>query len=156
MALSSVLHKGDVCLVDFEPTRKGEIGRLRPAIILSDNQDSTIFATVVVIPLSSLVVEDNQPYRYPISKRQKLEKKSDACIYEIRSLSKNRVGEKVATITKGELIPFLKNNRTKALIIVRFSVLKKPRIAISILDFLSTLKQTIISTFLSHHFLKMV
>ncbi len=44
--------------------------------------------------------------------------------------------------------PFIKSNNTKALIIARFSVLKKSRIAISILDFLSTLKQTIISTFL--------
>jgi len=35
----------------------------------------------------------------------------------------------------------------KARIIVRFKGLKKPRIAISILDFLSTLKQTIISSF---------
>jgi len=41
----------------------------------------------------------------------------------------------------------------KARIIVRFRGLKKSRIAISILDFLSTLKQTIISTFLSHYFL---
>ncbi len=102
-ALSKVLNKGDICLVDFEPTKKGEIGKLRSAIILSDNQDTTIFATAVVIPLSSLVIKDNQPYRYPISKRQKLEKESDACIYEIRSLSKNRVGDKIATITKREL-----------------------------------------------------
>jgi len=36
----------------------------------------------------------------------------------------------------------------KARIIVRFSVLKKPRIEISILDFLSPLKQTIIRSFL--------
>jgi len=36
----------------------------------------------------------------------------------------------------------------KARIIVRFRGLKKPRIAISILDFLSSLKQTIIRTFL--------
>jgi len=36
----------------------------------------------------------------------------------------------------------------KARIIVRFSALKKLRIAISILDFLSTLKQTIIRSFL--------
>jgi len=35
----------------------------------------------------------------------------------------------------------------KARIIVRFRGLKKPRIAISILDFLSTLKQKVISTF---------
>jgi len=45
------------------------------------------------------------------------------------------------------LIPFIKSNNIKALILVRFGVLKKSRIAISILDFLSTPKQTIISTF---------
>jgi len=45
-------------------------------------------------------------------------------------------------------MPFIKNNNTKARIIVRFRGLKKPRIAISILDFLSPLKQTIIRTFL--------
>ncbi|SFV88072.1 hypothetical protein MNB_SUP05-SYMBIONT-5-1271 [hydrothermal vent metagenome] len=50
-------------------------------------------------------------------------------------------------INKYCVIPFIKSNDTKALIIVRFSVLKKPRIAISILGFLSTLKQTIINSF---------
>jgi len=37
-------------------------------------------------------------------------------------------------------MPFIKNNNTKARIIVRFRGLKKPRIAISISGFLSTLK----------------
>ena len=36
----------------------------------------------------------------------------------------------------------------KARIIVRFRGLKKPRVAISILDFLSPIKQTIIRSFL--------
>jgi len=45
-------------------------------------------------------------------------------------------------------MPFLNNTTTKARIIVRFRGLKKPRIAISILDFLSPLKQTIIHSFL--------
>jgi len=103
MVLSKMLNKGDICLVNFNPAKKDEIGKLRPAIILSDNQDSTIFATVVVVPLSSLVIKDNQPYRYFISKRQALEKDSDACIYEIRSLSKSRVGDKIGSITSGEL-----------------------------------------------------
>ncbi|WP_201341225.1 type II toxin-antitoxin system PemK/MazF family toxin [Abyssogena phaseoliformis symbiont] len=66
----SKLNKGDICLVDFEPTQMGEIGQLRPAIILSDNQDLALFTTVVVVPLSSLVIKNNQPYRYFINKRQ--------------------------------------------------------------------------------------
>ncbi|MBA5249145.1 MAG: hypothetical protein FE834_06370 [Gammaproteobacteria bacterium] len=42
----------------------------------------------------------------------------------------------------------MKNNNTKVRIIVRFKGLEKSRIAISILDFLSPLKQTIIHSFL--------
>ncbi|WP_428086338.1 type II toxin-antitoxin system PemK/MazF family toxin [Candidatus Thioglobus sp.] len=97
------LNQGDIYLVNFDPVKKGEMGKLRPAIILSDNQDSTLFATVVVMPLSSIVIKDNMPYRYTISKRAKLKKDSDACIYEIRSLSKSRVKEKIASIDTNEL-----------------------------------------------------
>ena len=57
------------------------------------------------------------------------------------------LNDTLTLVTTG-LIPFIKSNNTKALILVRFIVLKKLRVAISILDFLSTLKQTIISSFL--------
>jgi len=57
------------------------------------------------------------------------------------------LNDTLTLVTTG-LIQFIKSNNTKALILVRFIVLKKLRIAISILDFLSTLKQTIISSFL--------
>lgn len=102
MALSN-LNKGDIHLVNFDPVKSCEMGKLRPAIILSDNQDTTLFKTVVVIPLSTIIVENNQPYRYFISKREKLKENSDACIYEIRSLSKTRIKAKIANIDENEL-----------------------------------------------------
>lgn len=97
------LNKGNIHLVDFKPSKKAEIGKIRPAIILSDNQDSTVFKTVIVIPLSTIIIENNLPYRYFISKRADLKKDSDACIYEIRSLAKTRIGKKIAIVTKNEL-----------------------------------------------------
>ncbi|MBE8189395.1 MAG: type II toxin-antitoxin system PemK/MazF family toxin [Candidatus Thioglobus sp.] len=97
------LNKGDIYLVDFDPAKVGEIGKLRPAVILSDNQDTTLFETVVVVPLSSVIIENNIPYRYFISNRGKLKKGSDACIYEIRSLSKSRIKTKLAAVTANEL-----------------------------------------------------
>lgn len=102
MALSD-FDKGDIRLVNFDPVKVDEIGKLRPAIILSDNQDITLFSTVIVVPLSSVIIEDNLPYRYFINKRDELKQNSDACIYEIRSLSKNRVKSKVASISTDEL-----------------------------------------------------
>ena len=97
------LFRGDICLVNFNPAKGGEMGKLRPAIIVSDNDNNTILETVIVIPLSSVIEPDATPFRFLISKRDKLQKESDACIYEIRSLSKSRVKEKLSSLTDKEL-----------------------------------------------------
>lgn len=98
-----VLHRGDICLVDFNPAKGGEIGKLRPAIIMSDEESNAVLATVMVIPLSTVIEPDALPYRYTLSGRQKLEQDSDACINEIRSLSKQRLKQKLAELSEDEL-----------------------------------------------------
>lgn len=96
------LCKNDICLVDFNPAKGGEIGKLRPAIIMSKNDDNELLATVIVIPLSTRIESDALPYRLTLPKREKLNKTSDACINEIRSLSKSRIKEKIGVITDDE------------------------------------------------------
>lgn len=97
------LNRGDICLVNFNPAKGGEIGKLRPAIILSDRDDNDILETVIVIPLSTVIEPDALPFRYSITKRENLQQNSDACINEIRALSKTRVKEKLALLTSDEL-----------------------------------------------------
>ncbi|WP_434579796.1 type II toxin-antitoxin system PemK/MazF family toxin [Sulfurimonas sp. NW15] len=98
-----VLNRGDICLVNFNPAKGAEMGKLRPAIIISEKEDNEILDTVIVIPLSTVIEPNTLPYRYTITPRDKLEKKSDACIYEIRALSKIRIKEKLSKITHNEL-----------------------------------------------------
>lgn len=89
------LIRGDIVLVDFNPAKGGEIGKLRPAIVMSNKENNEILETVI---------EKNAlPYRYHITSRDKLKKDSDACIYEIRALSKIRVREKLSQINDKEL-----------------------------------------------------
>jgi len=95
--------RGDICLVNFNPAKGGEMGKLRPAIIMSANDDIEILDTVIVIPLSTVIEVDAMPYRYNITKRDKLNQNSDACIYEIRALSKTRVKENLTKLTSEEL-----------------------------------------------------
>ena len=97
------LSRGEIVLVNFNPAKGGEIGKLRPAIVLSDIDDNEILDTVIVIPLSTVIEADALPYRLLITSRDKLEKDCDACIYEIRALSKTRIKEKLATLTLEEL-----------------------------------------------------
>lgn len=94
--------KYDICLVNFNPAKGGEMGKLRPAIIISSDEDNALLSTVIVIPLSTEIEPDALPYRYTLHSREKLLKDSDACINEIRSLSKSRVKEKLASLTKYE------------------------------------------------------
>lgn len=98
------LDRGDICLVNFNPAKGGEMGKLRPAIILSSKTQIEILATVIVVPLSSVIQKDTLPYRLFLKKRDKLEQDSDACIYEVRALSKSRVKEKLSKLSANELL----------------------------------------------------
>jgi mRNA interferase MazF len=97
------LTRGDIVLVNFNPVKGGEMGKLRPAIVLSDADDNEILSTIIVIPLSTVIEADALPYRFLIKARDKLQKDSDACIYEIRALSKTRVKEKLSILSLEEL-----------------------------------------------------
>ena len=97
------LNRGDIHLVNFNPSKGGEIGKLRPAIIISDTDDNNILDTCIVIPLSTVIAKDTLPYRYTIEKRDKLQHNSDACINEIRALSKIRISEKLSSLSKKEM-----------------------------------------------------
>lgn len=95
--------KGDICLVDFNTAKGGEIGKLRPAVIMSSKDELHALSTAIVIPLSTVIEPDTQPYRVFLPKREHLDKDSDICIYEIRSLSKQRIKKKVTSLSKKEL-----------------------------------------------------
>jgi mRNA interferase MazF len=97
------LNRGDICLINFNPSKGGEIGKLRPAIIMSDTEENAILDTCIVIPLSTVIEKDVLPYRYTITKRERLQQNSDACIYEIRALSKVRIKEKLSSLSKKEI-----------------------------------------------------
>ena len=97
------LNKGDIVTINFNPTKGKEIGKLRPAIILSSKDDNEILDTVIVIPLSTVIELNTMPYRVHIPSRSKLLKNSDACIYEVRALSKTRIKEKLTILDKNEI-----------------------------------------------------
>jgi mRNA interferase MazF len=59
---------------------------------------------MVVIPLTTNLIDNAGILRVRIKKRDRLEKESDAMIEQVRSISKNRIIEKIGEITKNEMI----------------------------------------------------
>ena len=94
--------RGDIITVNLNPKKGHEVGKIRPAVVISDDDENAILDTVILLPLSTDLIDDMQPYRMRISKRKNLKQDSDILINQIRTLSKGRIGEKIATLTDEE------------------------------------------------------
>lgn len=97
------LSKGDLVLINFNPSKGQEMGKLRSAVVVSNDQDNELLPTIIVVPLSTLLLDDAMPYRLRIKARDRLLKDSDACVNEVRALSKVRVMETLGRLSASEL-----------------------------------------------------
>jgi len=94
--------RGDIVTVNLNPKKGHEVGKIRPAIIISDDDENSVLDTLILLPLSTDLIEDMEPYRMRIEKRDNLKQDSDILINQIRTLSKQRIGEKIAELTNDE------------------------------------------------------
>jgi len=106
-------EKGDIVVVNLNPKKGHEVGKIRPAVIISNEEENKILDTIIVMPLSTDLIENMQPYRMRILKRDNLKQDSDILVNQIRTLSKQRIGDKIAKLTNDEyklLISYLCKN----------------------------------------------
>jgi len=87
----------------LNPMKKSnEMGKVRPALIFQNDKLNLHYPSVIIIPLSSDLVDDAEPIRFRINKRDKLYKDSDLVLTQIRAIDKSRLIEKVGSLTKLE------------------------------------------------------
>jgi mRNA interferase MazF len=96
------LNRGDIVIVNLYPKKGDEVGKIRPAVIISGDDENSILDTVILLPLSTDLIDDMQPYRMRIKSRSDLKQDSDILINQIRTLSKIRIKEKIAKLTDDE------------------------------------------------------
>ena len=79
-----VYRRGDIVLVNFNPQKKPEeISKVRPAIIISDSDLNQVLDLVTVVALTTNLIDDAEPLRVRIVKRDKLFKNSDVSALNI-------------------------------------------------------------------------
>jgi len=107
------LSRGDIVIVNLNPKKGDEVGKVRPAVIVSNDDENKILDTVIVVPLSTDLLDNMEPYRMRIAKRDNLKYDSDLLINHVRTLSKKRVTGKISQLTEKEyekLVDFLCKN----------------------------------------------
>jgi mRNA interferase MazF len=94
------LNRGDVILVDFEPARPTEANKIRPSILITNDQANLHGTNVVVVPLTSNVSRVYPFQLFLPSEQTGLDKDSKAQIELMRSVSKSRLDQRIGSLTR--------------------------------------------------------
>ena len=99
------IKRGDILLVNFEPVKGSEQGRVRPAIVIQDNLLNKFSPLTIVAPITSKVYEKEYPTNVFIKKEDSvLNTDSTVLLNQIRTIDKRRIIKKL-----GALNTFLMN-----------------------------------------------
>jgi len=101
-----MFKRGNIHLAKLYPNKGHEVGKTRPVLIMQTNLLNDIgHTTVIVLPLSSVLVENSYPLRFRIKKREQLKHTSEILCDQIRAIDTQRILPEILTsMTDQELI----------------------------------------------------
>ena len=101
-----MVSRGEIWLINLNPIKQNnEIGKIRPCLIYqNDELNHNDYPTTIIIPFSTSLIDDAQPLRFRITKRDKLKKDSDIVISQIRAIDNNRFIKKLGVLTTKEML----------------------------------------------------
>ena len=101
-----MFERGSIYLAKLYPSKGHEPGKTRPILILQTNVLNQIsHSTVIIVPLTTQLIPDAYPLRYPVGKRDKLLRNSELLCDQIRAIDINRIlPEKLASLSEQEML----------------------------------------------------
>ncbi|WP_456393518.1 type II toxin-antitoxin system PemK/MazF family toxin [Nitratifractor sp.] len=97
--------RGGIYLAKLYPSKGHEPGKTRPVLILqSDILNQIGHTTVIILPLTTQLIPEAFPLRYPVGKREHLEQDSEILCDQIRAIDIRRLlPQKLATLSEEEM-----------------------------------------------------
>ncbi len=101
-----MFERGSIYLAKLYPSKGAEPGKTRPILVLqTDLLNSLEHSTIIIIPLTTKLIDEAYPLRLRISKRDKLLNDSDLLCDQIRTIDKKRlIPDKIASLNKEEML----------------------------------------------------
>ncbi len=97
------MKQGEIWYADLNPTKGSEQAGLRPVVIISGNLLNQHLPIVIVVPLTTKIKKyKGNPVLSP-SKMNGLKAESEILVFHIRSVSKDRLVNKLGSIEPDEL-----------------------------------------------------
>lgn len=108
--MTQTLNKGEIWLANLNPSRGTEPGKTRPVLILQDQALlDIVHPSTLIIPLTTVLIEDAAPLRIRITARNSLEKDSDLLIDQIRTIDNKRLIQGPLALLNDDLLKTVYN-----------------------------------------------
>ncbi len=101
-----MVSRGSIYLAKLYPSKGHEPGKTRPVLVLQTNMLNYVgHTTVIIVPLTTQLIDDVYPLRYRINKRNKLLESSELLCDQIRAIDINRlIPDKLASLSPKEML----------------------------------------------------
>jgi len=87
-----MFNRGSIYLAKLYPVKGHEPGKTRPILVLQTNMLNHVgHTTVIVVPLTTQLIDKAYPLRYRINKRDKLLETSELLCDQVRAIDINRL-----------------------------------------------------------------
>jgi len=93
---------GDIILVNLNPQKNNEAGKVRPCVVVSDSDVNEILDLITIVPCTTNLLGEGL-FRIPLPLRDGLEKESEVMVEQIRGVSKKRILNSLSTVDKKEM-----------------------------------------------------
>ena len=99
-----MIKRGNICWIDLDPIKGSEIGKIRPAIIISNDINNKFSDTITILPITS-TTNKIYPFEVFIPKNTtNLKEDSKIKTNQIRTVDKSRLKKTTGSISKDLLI----------------------------------------------------
>ena len=101
-----MFKRGNIHLTKLYPNKGHEVGKTRPVLILqTDILNDIGHTTLIVMPLSTQLVDNSYPLRHRINARENLHETSEILCDQIRAIDVKRLDTQIlASLSQEELI----------------------------------------------------
>ena len=101
-----IFKRGDLHLAKLYPQTGNEVGKTRPVLIYqTDLLNHVPHSTIIIIPLSTRLIDGAYPLRYRVSQRENLKQNSDLLCDQLRSIDPQRLNpNKIGSLSMFELL----------------------------------------------------
>ena len=95
--------RGEILLVNLNPQKNDEAGKIRPCVVISDSEVNNILDLLTILPCTTNLLGEGL-FRISLVPRDKLEKTSEVMIEQVRGISKKRILKSLGFVNENEML----------------------------------------------------